>query len=449
MKNIVEWILSAVIFLLPLQTVWIIQEQTIGLEGAVGVWQYGTLKMYAVEFLIVALAVVAVLQRCISWGFPRNFSRSAPAFIFLLFSGLSIVWSEDRLVALFAWARLLEGALLFFLVRTFPIRWAFVFGAWIAAALIQSMLGIWQFAVQEVVAQKFFGIAAHYPLTLGDAVVEAGDRRWLRAYGGFPHPNMLGAYLAVSAVLCASALLRLKDKWRWLILILSSQVILIALMLSFSRSAWLALAIAVIGCLTTILFRYGRHGILMSPFTTAMRSNTQRDIGIPYVHPAVVMALVSAVTIGIFVSFFSEEITTRFGFSQSRLEAQSISERIGGIQRAIPLLKEHFLFGTGIGNFTNTLFSYERAHGDPQPWYTYQPLHNTFLMIFAELGLFGLFFFFLLLFFLFWRAPVTGLPLLAALFVLSFFDHFLWTHPFGLFFAAITLGISVKMWYNK
>ncbi|MEK7123090.1 MAG: O-antigen ligase family protein [Patescibacteria group bacterium] len=475
MKKILEWGVTAVIFLLPWQTVWIIQEQMIGPQGAIGVWQYGTLKVYAIEFLIVALAFLAVLHTLKKMVSSPNFAKNVtfqnsdltPFFFiaFLFFSGLSITWSGDKLVALFAWVRLLERASLFFLIRSFPIRWALVFGAWIVAALAQSVLGVWQFAAQEVVANKFLGIAAHQPFTLGDAVVEAGDRRWLRAYGAFPHPNMLGAYLAVSLAVCAGTLSYLKEKWQWLIVILASQVLLIALLLTFSRSAWLAVGVAaVIGCFAAIHSRY-RY--------TLKRSNGQRLGNLqPHVAtararaaitPTVMLVLISMITATIFVFGFREEIQTRVGFSQSRLEVQSISERIGGIGRATPLLKEYLLFGTGIGNFTNTLFRFEESRGVVQPWYTYQPLHNVFLMIFAELGLLGIVLLLMIVVFAIRNIrssslrAVSYLPtgqasgLLIILFIFSLFDHFLWTHPFGLFFAAITLGVFAKtqMWYNK
>lgn len=485
MKKFLEYGIYAVIFLLPWQTVWIIQEAMIGPEGAMGVWQYGTLKIYAIEFLIVFLTLPLLFTALkntimsannrlslLSLGDTRDTLRRESSlgvliFVFLFFAGFSILWSADALVALFAWIRLLEGAFLFFLIRLIPVRWSLMFGAWIAAAVIQSGLGIWQFAVQEVVAHKFLGIAAHHSLILGNAVVEAGDRRWLRAYGAFPHPNLLGAYLAVGMVMCATMLVRAKEKMMSekkmvsgtflqaktnqtpffltpffpFFLLIASQIILIALLLTFSRSAWLALGVAAgvtFFCLATVPPRR---------FTFRRSKGQWFSEGI---HPIVVMIVVSVVTIGIFTSVFSEEVATRLGITSSRLEEQSLSERISLLDRAwnhMPLIT--WLTGTGVGNFTNTLFHYEEEQSTPQPWYVYQPIHNAFLMIFAELGIIGIVLFLAFLFMIvrtlyYSSSRVMGYGLLVALLVPAFFDHFLWTLPFGVFFASSTLGISWK-----
>lgn len=263
MNKLYEYGAYLLVFLLPWQTVWIIQERMIGPAGAQGVWQYGTLRIYGIEFLILALAITYFIQRYrgtklmnVSKSFRQLFCVAG---IFLLFAGLSLFWSDDRLVAFFAWVRLLEGAFLFTLFRSTPLKWPWLAGAWIGAAFVQSALGIWQFAAQMVAAHTLLGIAVHNPLDLGTSVIEAGDRRWLRAYGGFPHPNIFGAYLAISVAWCFAALSRAVKKWQWIALTVSAQVMVIALLFTFSRSAWLALGVAAVGaffCFATVPSRY-------------------------------------------------------------------------------------------------------------------------------------------------------------------------------------------------
>lgn len=434
MKKILSCGTLGLVFLLPWQTVWIIQEKMIGPEslsvaqaGAMGLWQYGTLRIYAVEFLIITLAVISVLCRYDHRGIPfRDRRRHIIVIALLLFAGLSIFWSDDRLVALFAWVRLCEGAFLFTLFRNTSLKWSWIVGAWIGAAVIQSTLGIWQFLVQEVSANSWLGIAAHYSATLGDAVVQAGDRRWLRAYGAFPHPNIFGAYLSVSMLWCAQALCRAQKKQHWLLLVAVSQLILGALLVSFSRGAWIVLLVAAVCALAVGIKKNGR-GL--------------KNFFAPVIHPGVLLVLASAITISAFSLTFFEELKVRTGFAESRLEVQSVSERIDSYARAVPLVEHVWLVGTGVGNFTNTLFRFEQAQGTVHEWYTYQPIHNVFVMVFVELGIIGLVFLVCLGVLLLRRMPVSMYPFLGAIAVLSLFDHFLWTLPFGIFMVAILSGM--------
>lgn len=427
------------LFLLPLQTVWIVQEAVIGAQGAVGIWQYGTLKVYAIEGVIGALACIYGIRLAMrggvhsAHGIDRRAWYGAIAFFFL--AGVSIAWSENALVALVAFGRLLEGTFLFTLFRSATLSMADVQRVWIAAAVLQGILGIWQFAAQGIVENTIVGIAAHDPSALGTAVVQAGDRRWLRAYGAFPHPNIFGAYLAVSMVWCGYALSCAKKKWQWLVLIFSSQIILVALLLTFSRSAWLALIAGGAFC-AVVSFRRRPAKEPDSHFMPATF----------FVHPITAFVLVSSITIAIFSTFFFEEVITRIGAVESRLEVQSVAERISQIDRAQPLLSKIWYRGTGIGNFTNTLFRFEQERGIAQPWYAYQPLHDVPLMIFAELGIGGGIAFLMLIGLLLRtlgrsQLRITSYGLLIMVFTLSLFDHFLWTLPFGIFFAASILGI--------
>lgn len=447
------------VFLLPWQTVLIIQEATIGSAGAVGVWQYGTLKVYIVEVLILFLAVVSLFCHL-----PAAKRNALWMFImaFLIFAGLSIFWSEERLVALFAWVRLLEGAFLFYLFKNAPLRFSGFLAAWIFAAVIQSALGIWQFFTQDISASSLLGIAAHNPLELGTSVVEAGDHRWLRAYGGFPHPNIFGAYIAVSIIWCAVALYRSREKWQWIIILIASQIILIALLLTFSRSAWLAVIAAGLTCGTLLLHQSIRYVFVRKNMLGVTNINDSSkcissDVGgnslikksSIFVNPVAALMLLSIVTAGIFSAFFFEEVKTRSGFIESRLETKSASERIASFSRAVPLLRETWVAGAGIGNFTNALFRSEERNGIAQPWYAYQPLHNVFALVFAEAGIIGavLFLFMIVTIFVKIRgssAPVVGYSLLAAFFTFAIFDHFLWTLLFGIFMVGLVFGITSR-----
>src|SRR5690606_23448205 len=70
----------------------------------------------------------------------------------------------------------------------------------------------------------------------GAAIVPVGTLRWLRAYGLTFHPNVLGGYMAVGLLVCLPLLQRWGMRLVWWLLWLG-------LFLSFSRAAWVAVAL--------------------------------------------------------------------------------------------------------------------------------------------------------------------------------------------------------------
>ena len=444
MKRLLEWGAYALVFLLPWQTVLVVQQKTIGRADTLleGVWQYGGIRLYAIEGLVLLLILVVlaltiytifirgIRVTAIAWYRSRFFVLDACLSLFVVLSLGSVLWALDRSVAMMGAVRIFEGVFLFVLFRTLQLRTSLLASVALGGAVLQGGIGGVQFLMQGTSASTLLGIAAHDPSTLGDAVVQAGDRRWLRAYGAFPHPNILGAYLAIGMVVCAMALSRAREKWQWVVLLVASQIMLVGLFLTFSRSAWLAVIVA------------GVAWLAIDSFSRSKRGEGEGQASRFLVEPIHLMLLVSVVVAGIMSFYFFDEVKGRVGIEPSRIERQSLDERVSLVSRAIPLVHDVWYRGSGIGNFTNTLFQFEEKRGVDREWYTYQPLHNVFLMIFAELGLFGLIVVLVMAFFIIRSAPVSTYPLLFSLGALSLFDHFLWTLPVGIFLSAIVLGWS-------
>ena len=116
--------------------------------------------------------------------------------VFFLFL-ISFVFTASRVATAQWWIH-------FFLLTVFA--WTLIrarvssrtVATWFVISLLpHAFLGIWQYASQEIVAMTWFGIAAQDPSVAGVSVVEAGPMRVLRAYGGFPHPNIFGGWLAM------------------------------------------------------------------------------------------------------------------------------------------------------------------------------------------------------------------------------------------------------------
>jgi len=103
-------------------------------------------------------------------------------------------------------------------------RWAL----WLVAALVtvQGGVAVLQFARQSALGLSALGELAIDPQGQGASVIEAGGRRWLRAYGLTPHPNVLGGYLGMGLLVCLGALVFGRAGWRrwlWVPLILAAK----------------------------------------------------------------------------------------------------------------------------------------------------------------------------------------------------------------------------------
>ncbi len=187
LEKIIEFGLYLYVFLLPLQTRWIWREGF--LSGQY--WEYGSFSLYATDvlFILIVLARLFIFPKMRN---SRSLSRMSVIIgAFFLISCASTFWSVNNTVSWFALSRLLMGTLLFWLLVCSKLRWERINTALVGTGVIQAILGIYQFFTQQVVANKYFGMAAHSPEVLGDSVIETVGGRFLRAYGSFPHPISL------------------------------------------------------------------------------------------------------------------------------------------------------------------------------------------------------------------------------------------------------------------
>ncbi|MDO8505480.1 MAG: O-antigen ligase family protein [bacterium] len=451
-------------FLLPLQTRYIFRE--------VPLYEYGTLSIFLVEVLgWGVIGLWAITQRRHSEE-PRDeeshtvkqgtgsFARLRMTLIGLVaVVFFSIIWAPDKLVALQGAIRLLEGVLLYLIMSASREQgttknsiatsgaWAFLVGA-----VLQASLGIYQFLTQSSFTSTIFGIALHDPQMLGTSVVQFEDQRWLRAYGGLPHPNVLGGYLVVALAIALMLLIAYQraeqsDKivcGRTRFCQLSLKVIIPILMtgifFSFSRASWVA-GIIVLGYLAVQSLRSARiyprvaagfsppHGDLKVAATTVPLAS----------HKMLCYIVLIMLYAALLATIYHPLVFTRL-HGTTRLETKSRVERMGGLREGWELVKTHPIIGVGIGNYTQTLQQFRPG----QPLYLYQPVHNVPLLVWAELGLIGLALFIAALY-LIARQSVVNAFMLLCFFVLMTMDHYLWTLPFGiLLFWSIIGMLSAK-----
>ncbi len=410
-------LLLVALFLLPWQTRWMFGVEPL----SSGISEFGVLSFFAVEILVVASFVI------------QPFIEHRPEFDVTVVLGwlmalavlASVFVASNTNLASMAWLHVLVGYLLFLgLLNKYlkPQEALFVFAL---GLVLPSFLGVYQAVAGVSPSSTWLGLAAHDAMTSGTSVIETFSLRFLRAYGSFQHPNIFGGYLAVGLFAVFLFPRWYRSRKARLGAYAMGALFAAALVLTYSRSAWLAFALSFV---MTGWMLFTHHRVEM--------------------RRAIPLGLIILVIIFFTGTLFSNSIFTRFD-ATARLEAQSIEERLDGIEEWKRVISGTMLTGVGVGNYTVAL-----EGADPgRESYTYQPVHNTYLLIFSEIGLIGV------LFILLWAASIDRynyaqiprVPAVGALamgnvvLIIGFFDHYIWSLWPGLALLAFVMAMTLRL----
>ena len=380
----------------------------------------------ALLFASDALALLAVF----SWLFPHLFSSPKVhalwtlgkagwgSWALCLLASLSIFWSVDWQISLYFSLHLWLVFGLFLSVRDRPEVWRSVAIGFCVALGLQILVGFGEFFAQSTAFLSPLGLnwpGNLTPAMQGVSVVQLPDGlRWLRTYGTLPHPNVLGGF-ALAFLLGPAAFFLLEGRRRvWAALLFAGGIAL--LVLTFSRSAWVGLALA--GVMLVLHHRKFERRQLM------------------------LLALVGLTGLLLAAAPLYPLVFTRAGTSAVPTEAFSNEARAWLIQSTLNIIKDHPWLGVGVGAYV-----VEYARHAPYG-YLIEPVHNLPLLVVAELGLGGA----LVVIGLgvvvvtgAWRAkhPETALfaAALIGLLTTGLFDHYLWTLAPGRLLLGLLFGL--------
>ena len=314
--------------------------------------------------------------------------------LFLLVASLS--WN-------YAFFKLFVWILIAFGISLFSRR--LIFGFLAVGGVAQSLLALGQF-----MEQKSLGLFGESSLSVFDMVVAKtflNPGLLLRAYGTFPHPNILAAFLILSLISCYYFFFVNSKKWwhyLWLVFIFINWL---GLLLTFSRVGWI---IALLMSLAFLLFSRG----------FVSKNDWWRFATI---------IIISVLSLAI---AFSWAVVPRLQIKTTNFTVQ---ERLTDYQLAKEKIRERPLLGGGL-----TLAMGKR------------PIHNLYLLVAVELGLLGLLFFaaflgsFYFQGFSNWERGIS-LILLTSLLLYGLTDHFLWTLRPGLGMFWLLIGLLKS--YNR
>ncbi len=426
LTKILKYLFYTFIFFLPWHIIYIVREVFYGIEK----WQYGTIGIYISDVVLVLwilLSIYLYKELILTYIFKRPRFLLA-GLLLSLWSFTTIIWADDKMLAFYFAIKLSIALDLFFLVQIIPFKIRNISIVFLISVLIQSLIGLYQFITQQSFTQKFLGLQYHDVFSGGNAIVHISGERWLRAYGGTPHPNIFGSVLL--CVLLMGIFLFIKNKDKMLsktLILITINIITANILYTFSRTIWLTSLLCVF---TFIIYIYNN------------KKYSFRQLTVPLLLIAATILLIVSLSHNLFFNRVSQDTT---------LSHNSVSDRALYLSQSKSLITSHPFCGTGIGNYTNTL---KKESPVKRPLWQYQPVHNIYLLITSETGLigFGLFITFIFtIFYIFYKnkknvtlVRFTFITLFIGMLFISLFDHLAWTSHFGLFALFLLGGLSLR-----
>lgn len=401
------------ILALPWQTRWFREAELAGWP-----WEQGNWAFYAAWIPMIAAVVSAGMKlRSETRDSKVEIRKMDKAFIWIAGGVVMISFVTSASYAASAQWILQAGLLAAFGWTLLKMRVkAESLAAWFILSLLpQAVLAYWQYAVQRVDAIRWLGIAFQSPKQLGVSVVEFLDLRYLRAYGGMPHPNILGGWLALGIFMGWQRAWKAAHKYEAFVWSAASAILGGAIVLTYSRSAFLALAAGIAATSIAI-------------FVKRRDEKSSKQFGIF----AIAVTLVFA---GI-LAFTQRDVLLARADAGNRLTEQSGSARRQSLVDGWEVFKSRPFQGSGPNAELARLAQLRKGFEDKK---TRQPLespHNVFFLLIVDFGILGAGVFLWII----WRsgkALARSWWILPPLIVLAFFDHYLWSYWSGMVLTAV------------
>lgn len=342
---------------------------------------------------------------------------------------VSVLGSVDEILSRYQAVRFVLLLLFYFFIlnEVKSLNWVLVpVGMQI---LFQSAIVILQVSSQHSLGLKALGELTLDPAESGTSVVIADGIRLLRGYGLSDHPNILGGCITFGLILLLAVILHGNTRAR----IISSIVFLpcvLALVMTFSRSAWLSFFVA-------------------GSFMVGVEAFAHRWDSLKWA------SLLGGLSLLIALPFILKNISP----FQSRVNSGNIAQDNPMQERAFlldagnTLFVEHSAIGIGLG--AAPLAMKNRFENFPL---NFQPPHYAILVVAMETGILGGIFYLLLLvapfvsLLLNWRSYLQkplmlgAFAVLLAIIVVGFFDYYTWSYSYGRAWQWLGWGLYSVAW---
>ncbi len=413
------------VFSIPFQTRIILKTWGPNFNEWMAAFFYGT------DILAIGL-LVSWLIRIVRRDGEFKFERWTDWFLalFVIFSAISLINAPNISLGLYQLIKLIQFALLYFYIKS---NYKKVFGfkytiyALIISGVLQGTIGLIQYIKQSSLGLKILGESVLAPEIYGVAAFKVAGELVLRAYGTFPHPNVLAAFLFISIYAFYLIYANWSKEKYWLLLF--HVPMLVGFFLTYSRLVGFLWVLGITIRMSLIFFKKKLR-------TGYLKENARRLI---------YLTIVTVAVLGTVYVTNAEPIKGRLGFSPSE---EAYVMRVFYNKKS---LESFSLFGHGVGNHIEWLK--EELPGMPAK--NYQPVHNIYLLILNEVGFFGLATFILFLIFLsikYFKGKkfdkifhYSAYILFTSFLIMGFFDHYLWTLQQGRLMLWVLFGFLAIM----
>jgi hypothetical protein len=412
-----RWIGSLLVLLIPLSIYW-----PLGVPLAVAILpMYVTPGLYLTDifaFAVILLGLVRIALKKLPYSIDfskKTLQVSNPLLLLVCLAFFTSPLAISPALARYTALRWLLALCLFLTLLLLEMPTEQMVKVFMIGLAVQALVGAGQ-----VIHQGPLNLPGELALSMNQfraAVLNVAGSSWLRAYGLTFHPNVLGGFMCAGLLLGLPLLEKKIMRLVW-------WLVGLGLVLSFSRSAWMA---AVITLPLTIAWVYWKSPKLRRPLVWTL-----------------VPACIAVITLLILLR---DQLLTRLNPLQTFSEFTSLSERGQLIIIAIASIREHWLTGIGAGNFPLAMTAYETL--DP-PHY----VHHVPLLLAAEVGVLGgivwywLWLVPVLSIERFWRSnriwPVVFIAAWFAWCIISLWDSYPWALESGRLFS-----VTLLVWISK
>lgn len=435
-----NWFLVALLFALPSGRHWVLYRPQVDAAH----YAYHEPILYATDVLLCAAIGTWFLSRLLSRA--RKRLRWGPVFFFVPLLGLLLLaipgvsGAVDPRYAAFPIVRLALMLVFYLMLVNAPLRRDQIAWSLGASMVVQAAFSVPQFLLGHTAGLHQLGEIPNDSRWPGASVVALGERRWLRAYGLTQHPNVLGG-LALTCLLVISGFLLRQAGLRRLVLLGLAAISVGTLLITFSRSAWMGMLVGVIALLA-LLFWAQRAGT-----RTVRRSSLW------------LLAVTLFAVVLTFAWLVWPLLVPRLGLGSEGIEIRSVEERLILSDAALGLIQMRPWFGVGLGAFSAALY---RLTPEAVSYYAdFTPVHNTLILVTAELGILGGLLWLCLIvspWLALWlrRRQIELTPwwaglcaCMAALTVVGFFDHYPWSFQQGRLIFWLVWGLWAHEWVRS
>lgn len=402
--------------------------------------EFNSVFLYGSDvFLILFLGLFCFL---VYFGIFKPVRVDKKTFVLLIFLVLafgSILFSSHQILAVHHFTRLALMVMLTLavshLLKEGILKFSHIAAVIAASSVFQSLVAIFQFKFFRSLNLRLLGESIVNVFTENVARFRIGDLTFLRSFGTMPHANILAAFLVLGLLSFYYLWLRKNTKLHYLyhvVLVIGLFLVSLSLLFTFSRSGWLA---ATIVTFFTILW-----GLLNKNF----RKQT------------ISLLIILIAICSLLLTNFSWLVLPRAHLSAVD---PSVSQRWLYNEIGWNIIKSNPL-GVGVGN--QLLYAidsgfYQRVGLSRR--IDWQPVHNIYLLIAAEIGIIGALAFLLFIAIVIFEKlknrklieNSTAIMMLVSLLLFGLVDHFPWTLQSGrlMLWLTISLVLGLSLRNNK